>query len=43
MMLQGYHVARVESLEKSDISPQLGEKLFMLRAEEVYKSLKERL
>ena len=43
MMLQGYHVARVESLEKSDISPQLGGKLFMLRAEEVYKSLKERL
>ena len=43
MMLQGYHVARVESLKKTGISPQLAEKLFMLKAEEVYKSFKERL
>ena len=43
MMLEGYHVARVESLKKSGISPKLAEKLFMLKAEEVYKSFKERL
>jgi len=43
MMLEGYHVARVESLKKAGISPQLAEKLFMLKAEEVYKSFKERL
>ncbi len=43
MMLQGYHVAMVESLKKAGISPQLAEKLFMLKAEEVYKSFKERL
>ena len=43
LMLQGYYVARFESLKKAGISPRLAEKLFMLRAEEVYKSLKERL
>ena len=43
MMLEGYHVARVESLKKAGISPQLADKLFMLKAEEVYKSFKERL
>jgi len=43
MMLEGYHVARVESLKKSGIPPKLAEKLFMLKAEEVYKSFKERL
>ena len=43
MMLEGYHVARVESLKKAGISPQLAEKLFKLKAEEVYKSFKERL
>jgi len=43
MMLEGYHVARRESLKKTGISPQLAEKLFMLKAEEVYSSFKERL
>ena len=43
VMLQGYHIARRESLKKGGISPQLAEKLFMLKAEEVYKSFKERL
>ena len=42
LMLQGYYVARFESLKKAGISPRLAEKLFMLRAEEVYKSFKER-
>jgi len=40
IMLQGYYIARVESLKRaSGISPTLFERLFKLKADEVYRSI----
>ncbi|HDD66636.1 MAG TPA: hypothetical protein ENG52_03325 [Nitrososphaeria archaeon] len=42
LMLHGYHVARNESLKRaSGISPTLFERLFRLKADEVYRSMRE--
>ena len=42
LMLHGYHVARNESLKRaSGISPALFERLFRLKADEVYRSMRE--
>ena len=44
IMLHGYHVARVESLKRaSGISPSLFERLFRLKAEEVYRAMRARV
>jgi len=44
LMLHGYHVARNESLKRaSGISPALFERLFRLKADEVYRSMRERM
>ncbi|RLG02607.1 MAG: hypothetical protein DRN54_04285 [Thaumarchaeota archaeon] len=44
LMLHGYHVARRESLKRaSGISPALFERLFRLKADEVYRSMRERV
>ena len=44
LMLHGYHVARNESLKRaSGISPTLLERLFRLKADEVYRSMKEHI
>ena len=44
IMLHGYHVARVEGLKRAaGISPQLIDRLFRVKADEVYKSLLKRM